>query len=74
MAIKEDYCTIGLEAHEDKTLTALRVPLLRKLLFGLDRVAGAGDAANREPAFAPFAACLPSILWLRRALYRARGR
>lgn len=50
MAIKEGYRTIGLEAHEDKTLAALLVPPLRKLLFELDRVAGAGDKAKRALA------------------------
>lgn len=35
------------EAHEDKSLAALLVPPLRKLLFELDRVAGAGDKAKR---------------------------
>src|SRR2546422_2727566 len=50
MAMKEDYRTIGLEAHEDKTLAALLVPPLRKLLFELDRLAGAGDKAKRALA------------------------
>lgn len=50
MAMKEGYRTIGLEAHEDKTLAALLVPPLRKLLFELDRVAGAGDKAKRALA------------------------
>lgn len=47
MAAKEAYRTLGLEAHEDKSLAALFVPPLRKLLFDLDRVAGAGDKAKR---------------------------
>jgi hypothetical protein len=47
MAAKEDYRTLGLEAHEEKSLAALLVPPLRKLLFDLDRVAGAGDKAKR---------------------------
>lgn len=47
MASKEGYRTLGLEAHEDKSLAALLVPPLRKLLFDLDRVAGAGDKAKR---------------------------
>jgi hypothetical protein len=50
MAMKEGYSTIGLEAHEDKTLAALLVPPLRKLLFELDRVADAGDKAKRALA------------------------
>ena len=36
-----------MEAHEDKSLAALLVPPLRKLLFELDREAGAGDRAKR---------------------------
>jgi hypothetical protein len=47
MATKEGYRTLGLEAHEDKSLAVLLVPPLRKLLFDLDRVAGAGDKAKR---------------------------
>jgi hypothetical protein len=41
------YRTVALEAHEDKSLAALLVPPLRKLLFDLDRIAGAGDKAKR---------------------------
>lgn len=47
LAIKTGYRTLSLEAHEDKSLAALLVPSLRKLLFELDRVAGAGDKAKR---------------------------
>ncbi|MGA3268129.1 MAG: ATP-binding protein [Verrucomicrobiota bacterium] len=47
LAAKTGYCTVSLEAHEDKSLAALLVPPLRKLLFELDRVAGAGDKAKR---------------------------
>ena len=47
LAIKTGYRTIAVEAHEDKSLAALLVPPLRKLLFELDRVAGAGDKAKR---------------------------
>lgn len=47
LAAKVGYRTISLEAHEDKSLAALLVPPLRKLLFELDRVAGAGDKAKR---------------------------
>jgi hypothetical protein len=36
-----------LEAHEDKSLAALLVPPLRKLLYDLDRLAGAGDKVKR---------------------------
>jgi hypothetical protein len=47
LAAKAGYRTLPLEAHEDKSLGALLVPPLRKLLFDLDRVAGAGDKAKR---------------------------
>jgi hypothetical protein len=47
IALAEDYRTILIEAHEDKSLAALLAPHLRKLLFDLDRVAGAGDKAKR---------------------------
>ncbi len=47
IAAKASYRTVALEAHEDKSLAALLVPPLRKLLFELDRVAGAGDKAKR---------------------------
>jgi hypothetical protein len=50
LAIGSGYRTIALEAHEDKSLAALLVPPLRKLLFELDRVAGAGDKAKRALA------------------------
>lgn len=41
------YHTILVEAHESKSLAALLAPSLRKLLFDLDRMAGAGDKAKR---------------------------
>jgi hypothetical protein len=47
MAARENYHTVSVEAHEDKTLAALLVPHLRKLLFDLNRIAGAGDKARR---------------------------
>lgn len=47
LAAKSGYRTVQLEAHEAKALAALLVPPLRKLLFDLDRVAGAGDKAKR---------------------------
>lgn len=47
IASKTGYRTVLVEAHEDKSLAALLVPPLRKLLFELDRVAGAGDKAKR---------------------------
>lgn len=50
LAIKTGYRTVSVEAHEDKSLAALLVPPLRKLLFELDRSAGAGDKAKRALA------------------------
>ncbi|MDA8137947.1 MAG: ATP-binding protein [Desulfobacteraceae bacterium] len=47
MAIHNGYRTILLEAHEDKKLSLLIIPELRRLLFGLDRIAGAGDKVRR---------------------------
>lgn len=47
LAVGTGYRTLVVEAHEDKSLAALLVPPLRKLLFELDRVAGAGDKAKR---------------------------
>jgi len=47
LAIKTGYRTVVVEAHENKSLAALLVPPLRKLLFDLDRVAGAGEKAKR---------------------------
>jgi hypothetical protein len=47
MAVKAGYRTVSLEAHDEKSLAALLVPSLRKLLFDLDRVAGAGNKAKR---------------------------
>ena len=46
-ATRVSYRTMALEAHEDKSLAALLVPPLRKLLFELDHAAGAGDKAKR---------------------------
>jgi hypothetical protein len=50
LAAKTGYRTLALEAHENKSLAALLVPPLRRLLFDLDRVAGAGDKAKRALA------------------------
>jgi hypothetical protein len=50
MAALTGYRTLSAEAHEDKSLAALLVPPLRKLLFELDRVAGAGNKAKRALA------------------------
>ncbi|MEK6622769.1 MAG: ATP-binding protein, partial [Planctomycetota bacterium] len=47
LAEEAGYRTILIEAHEDKTLGALLVPHLRRLLFLLNRLAGAGDKARR---------------------------
>jgi hypothetical protein len=47
LAEKADYRTIFIEAHEDKSLVALLAPHLRRLLFDLDRLAGAGHKARR---------------------------
>ena len=47
LAVKMGYRTVVGEAHEDKALAALLVPPLRKLLYELDRGAGAGDKAKR---------------------------
>jgi len=47
MAAKAGFRTVPLEAHDDKSLAAMLVPPLRKLLFELDRIAGAGDKAKR---------------------------
>jgi hypothetical protein len=41
------YRTILVETHENKSLGSLLAPHLRKLLFALDRMAGAGDRARR---------------------------
>lgn len=47
MAITEGYRTIFIEAHEDKSLALLLIPQLRRLLFELNRLAGAGDKVRR---------------------------
>jgi hypothetical protein len=47
MAATTGYRTVSLEAHEGKTLASLLVPPLRRLLFDLDRLAGAGNKAKR---------------------------
>jgi hypothetical protein len=47
LASAAGYRTIALEAHEDKRLAALLAPYLRRLLFDLDRIAGAGDQVKR---------------------------
>ena len=47
MAMRDGYRTILIEAHEEKPLALLLIPQLRRLLFDLDRVAGAGDKVRR---------------------------
>lgn len=41
------YCTILIEAHEDKRLATLLAPLLRRALLDLDRIKGVGDKVRR---------------------------
>lgn len=50
MAQRTDYRTILVEAHEGKSLPVLLAPHLRRLLFDLDRIAGAGDKVRRSIA------------------------
>lgn len=47
MAQKAGYRTLFVEAYENKPLATLLAPQLRKLLFELDRLAGAGDKVRR---------------------------
>ena len=47
MAQNAGYHTLFVEAYENKPLAALLAPQLRKLLFELDRIAGAGDKVRR---------------------------
>jgi AAA ATPase domain len=44
---KAGYRTISLEAHEDKSLSALLMPHLRRLLFDLDRMEGFSEKVRR---------------------------
>lgn len=50
MAQGTGYRTILIEAHEGKSLAVLLAPHLRRLLFDLDRIAGAGDKVRRSIA------------------------
>lgn len=50
MAAALEYRTIALEASEDKRLGVLLAPFMRKVLFDLNRVAGAGDKVKRALA------------------------
>lgn len=47
MAQAQGYRTILVEAHEGKPLAILLAPHLRRLLFDLDRIAGAGNKVRR---------------------------
>ena len=47
LAEKEGYKTVLIEAHEKKSLGVLLVPYIRRLLYDLDRTAGAGDKVRR---------------------------
>lgn len=47
MAGTAGYRTILIEAHEDKSLALLLIPQLRRLLFELNRLAGAGEKVRR---------------------------
>lgn len=50
IARADGYRTILVEAHEKKPLAVLLAPHLRRLLFDLDRIAGAGNKARRALA------------------------
>ena len=47
LAVANEYRTVSIEAHEEKPLASLIVPHLWRLLYGLDRLAGAGDKVKR---------------------------
>ena len=47
LAQKDGYRTIFIEAPENKPLGPLIIPYLRKILFDLDRIAGASDKVKR---------------------------
>lgn len=47
MAEAGGYCTISIEAYEGKRLGPLLAPLLRRLFYDLDRIAGVGDKVKR---------------------------
>lgn len=47
IAAAQDFRTVLVEAHEGKPLAVLLAPHLRRLLFDLDRVKGAGDKVRR---------------------------
>jgi hypothetical protein len=52
IAQSQDYRCISIEAHEDKPLGPLLAPELKRLLFDLDRIAGAGELVKRAFAVA----------------------
>jgi len=47
LAEEAGYRTVAMEAYEEKPLGPLLVPHLKRLLFQLDRIAGAGDKVKR---------------------------
>lgn len=47
LAIGSDYRTVFVEAHENKPLAVLLAPHLQRILFDLDRLAGAGAKVRR---------------------------
>ena len=47
MAARWGYRTILIETHENKPLALLLIPQLRRLLFDIDRLSGAGDKVRR---------------------------
>jgi len=47
IALADGYRTILIEAHDKKSLAILLAPHLRRLLYELDRLAGAGDKVRR---------------------------
>lgn len=47
MAEAQGYYTISVEAHEEKHLGPLLAPLLRRMFYDLNRIAGAGDKVKR---------------------------
>jgi hypothetical protein len=50
MAQAQGYRSIMIEAHEGKSLAVMLAPQLRRLLFELDRLAGAGNKVRRALA------------------------
>src|SRR5258706_402678 len=48
LAAKAEYRTLSLEAHEYKSLAALLVPPLRKLLFKLNRITNTNNKTKHK--------------------------